>query len=318
MPKKVTKEEWIERANKAHNNFYDYSLVDYKGMDFKIKIICPIHGIFEQRSGDHIRGFGCFKCKYEKLAKERSKSLEKFISEAKQVHGEKYDYSKVVYINNHTKVCIICPEHGEFWQTPNKHLLGSGCIKCSKLKDKIRIDKINNKRHEIIKNEFIKKAIEIHGNIYEYLTNYVSSNDKIQIKCKQCNTIFYQKPHAHLIGQGCPVCNQSKGENRISKLLTERNIRFILQYIFKNCRGKKRPLPFDFYLPDYNTCIEYDGEHHFKPVCFNGSSLDKAEKRFEITKLNDEIKNKFCKQNVINLIRISYKDDIGSKLNILV
>ena len=126
MPKKKTKEEFIAKAKLVHGDKYDYSKVEYVGALTKVCIICPKHGEFCQEANSHLRGQGCPKCKYEK----QTCTTDEFIAKAKKIHGDKYDYSKVEYVNDRTKVCIICPKHGEFWQTPNHHLSGCGCPKC--------------------------------------------------------------------------------------------------------------------------------------------------------------------------------------------
>jgi len=119
---------------------------------------------------------------------------EEFIIKAIKIHGNKYDYSKVEYINLCTKITIICDSHGEFEQIPNNHLKG-GCKKCSfKLKTNTLIN-------------FINQANKIHNYIYDYsLCNYINCNEKINILCKSCNIYFLQKPYKHLTGQGCPKC----------------------------------------------------------------------------------------------------------------
>ena len=122
----LTLGEFIEKARKVHGNKYDYSKTEYNGIKNKVLIVCPEHGEFEQVAYDHLRGFKCSKCKND----EDRLSIEEFIEKAKEIHGDKYDYSKVEYVNNITKVCIICPEHGEFWQKPSHHLLGCGCKQC--------------------------------------------------------------------------------------------------------------------------------------------------------------------------------------------
>lgn len=123
---KLTREEFIELAKHVHNNFYTYDNLVYHGMKKKVTITCPIHGDFEQIAYDHIKGFKCEKCKYDK----NRDTLEGFITKARKIHGDKYDYSKVVYANNHTPITIVCPIHGDFQQTPTAHLLGCGCQKC--------------------------------------------------------------------------------------------------------------------------------------------------------------------------------------------
>ena len=121
-------------------------------------------------------------------------SNEDFIAKAYSLHGDKYDYSKVEYINSKTKVCIICPVHGEFWITPNEHLLGHGCKKCY------------HDRKKITTEEFIRRAKEIHGDKYDYSkVEYVNSFVKVCIICPKHGE-FWQTPHGHLKGNGCPKC----------------------------------------------------------------------------------------------------------------
>jgi phage FluMu protein Com len=123
--KKITIEEFIERSNLIHKNKYDYSLCEYKNWGSKVKIICPIHGVFEQEAGHHLKGTGCPHCFG------RYKTTEDFIKQAMLIHGNKYDYSKVNYINATTPIIIICPIHGEFKQIPNNHLQKNGCSLCT-------------------------------------------------------------------------------------------------------------------------------------------------------------------------------------------
>ena len=125
--KKLTTEEFIEKAKQIHGNKYDYSKVEYKGNKIKVCIICPEHGEFWQMPINHCsknNHNGCPICAKTIVANKLRKNNSYFIEKAKQIHGDKYDYSKVEYVNNRTKVCIICPEHGEFWQTPDNHLKG--------------------------------------------------------------------------------------------------------------------------------------------------------------------------------------------------
>lgn len=129
--KRLSTEQFIEQATEVHGDTYDYSLVDYKNSDTNIKIICKKHGVFEQTPYTHKKGSGCKKCHYENNNKSRQLTTEQFIKKARQVHGNKYDYSKTKYKNSKTKVKIICPEHGEFTKNPGKHFEGQGCKICS-------------------------------------------------------------------------------------------------------------------------------------------------------------------------------------------
>lgn len=125
------KDNFIEKAKLIHGDKYDYSKVNYIDNKTKVCIICPSHGEFYQTPNSHLSGYGCTKCKNDKLSQIKIKKVDNFIQDSKKIHGDKYDYSKVEYKGNKTKVCIICPEHGEFWQTPSNHLQGHACPICA-------------------------------------------------------------------------------------------------------------------------------------------------------------------------------------------
>lgn len=142
----LSTDKFIEKARKVHGNKYDYSKVDYKNSLTNICIICPEHGEFWQRPSSHLAGHTCLKCADLIRNNSRKYNKEKFIEKSIQVHGNKYDYSKVDYKNKNTKVCIICPKHGEFWQKPENHYYGHGCPVCneSKLEKTVREALIDN------------------------------------------------------------------------------------------------------------------------------------------------------------------------------
>lgn len=288
-------DSFIKKAIIKHENKYDYSFVEYKNSKSKIKIHCPIHGEFYQTPGKHLSGQGCPKCGTEILINSRRSNTEDFIIKAKQIHGEKYDYSLINYINNSTKVKIICPVHGIWEQKPEGHLNGKGCRKCSgseKLTTEI----------------FIRKSSDIHDNKYDYsLVNYTGHYDKVKINCP-VHGIFEQGAGSHLSGIGCPRCSESKGEKEIFNYLVQRGIVFETQKTFEGCHYKKK-LRFDFYLPEHNLCIEYDGKQHFEPIKYYG-----GQKGLEIIQTKDNIKVDFCKSNNINLLRIRFDDIIIDKL----
>lgn len=127
-PKKV-KENYAEtfptKANLKHNNKYDYSKVEYVNVKTKVTIICPEHGEFEQRPNDHLSGYSCPKC-----GGTQQLTTDDFIEKAKLIHGDKYDYSKSVYVKSHIKLTISCPLHGDWSVKPNNYLNGKGCPKC--------------------------------------------------------------------------------------------------------------------------------------------------------------------------------------------
>lgn len=235
--RRLTTEEFILRAKLVHGDRYDYSLTKIKTSKYKVKILCPEHGVFEQMPLNHtINKQNCPICAYNLniiTSKERASNTIEFITKAKLVHDDKYDYSLVNYTNKKTKVKIICPEHG----------------------------------------------------------------------------IFEQQPTYHLRPCGCPICNESKGEALITNQLKKHNISFIKQKTFSDCKIKNM-LPFDFYLTDYNICIEYDGEQHFKSIPVFGGDV-----RFKKQQITDSVKNKYCFNNNMPLIRIKYTDKIIYELN---
>lgn len=194
MPKKLTTEEFIRRARKTHGDKYDYSKVVYKNSGDKVCIVCPKHGDFYQRPSMHIKGNKCPKCALEERVKKRTSNKEQFVASARLIHGNKYDYSKVVYINNNTKVCITCPLHGEFLQRPADHLIGCGCRACA-----------GNKK--LTTQEFIENAKKVHGDKFDYTgVEYKGAHIPITIVCKDCGAIIKTTPHKHVVGGGCVNC----------------------------------------------------------------------------------------------------------------
>jgi very-short-patch-repair endonuclease len=286
---KLTTSIFIKNAKSIHGDKYDYSLVEYKNNKTKVKIICPEHGVFEQTPNSHIGlKTDCFKCVDSK------KNNNEFIDKSKSIHGDKYDYSLVEYKNNKTKVKIICPEHGVFEQRPNNHYK-CGCEKCSN-------------KHKPSNEEFITKCLNLHNNIYDYsLVEYKNAHSKIKIICKK-HGVFEQSASHHLRGAGCSNCKISKGEIKIKEWLDGKNIKYIQQYKFIDCKDIN-PLPFDFYLPEYNMCIEYDGRQHYEIIEIWG-----GEDGFIDTKKKDNIKNIYCKNNKIKLLRIKYSENVENKL----
>ena len=280
--------DFLEKAKKVHGDKYDYSKVNYKNSQTKVCIICPEHGEFWQTPANHLFGAGCKKCSAKEVHEKQKSTKENFINQAKNIHGDKYDYSKVEYINNKTKVCIICPEHGEFWQRPDKHLFCKrGCPKCGKTQ-------------KLTTEEFIKKAKDVHGEKYEYTkVDYKTTEKKVKIICKT-HGVYMQTPHAHLSGQGCPFCNLRLLEVEVSDFLNKNKIKFEVQKKFE-WLGKQS---LDFYLPDYKIAIECQGIQHFEPVTFFGGS-----DRFKIQVLSDKKKKELCEKNGIKLLYYTKFDE---------
>ena len=146
----------------------------------------------------------------------KAKDMVSFIEKARKVHGDKYDYSKVEYNGTTVKVCITCPNHGDFWQLPYVHIRGNGCPKCAG----------KNKTTE----DFIEAAKSIHNNKYDYSKiNYIDSTTKVPIICPK-HGIFWQTPKHHLGGHGCPVCKESNLEKEVRCLLEKNEIKYEISY----------------------------------------------------------------------------------------
>lgn len=190
MPKLVTTETFIEKARVIHGGKYYYDRVVYTTAKSKVQIVCPEHGVFFQTPSDHTNGCGCPKCS----AEAKTFTTEEFIKRAKMVHGNTYDYDKVEYVSNHSKVTIVCPKHGLFRQAPSVHLQASGCPKCAR-------DDIT-----LTPETFIQKANAIHCGTYNYdKVKYVNNHTKVTIVCS-LHGEFHQTPSNHLKGRGCSKC----------------------------------------------------------------------------------------------------------------
>lgn len=220
-----------------------------------------------------------------------------FISRAKEIHGSKYDYSEMEYVNKRTKLKIKCNTCGKyFYQSPLLHLKSKHCPYCFGT-------------YNYSKAEVLEQLRIMFGDKYEYLDieNYKNKHSYLIIRCKKCNRIFKQKLFIHKAGSGCRYCNSSKGECTIDDYLTKNNIVFYREKWFEDCRNKN-PLPFDFYLPDYNLCIEFQGQHHYlENRYFKHDTL-------KYRKYNDKIKREYCNKNGIKLLEIKYDENIIDKL----
>ena len=300
MTIKYTKEQFIRKAKLAHpNKNYNYSKVNYVNTQTKVTIICPVHGDFEQMAGSHLQGIGCRKCGHIKAHVNSHYTTDDFIKLSRQIHGIKYDYSKVKYINSQTKVLLICsiPGHGQFWQKPNNHIgLKHGCYKCRNIKI--------GEQSRYTKEQFIEKAKKIHGDRYDNsLVKYERNDKSVIIICKKHGQ-FKQAPiaHAGTHKQGCPKCQMSKGEQSLMNYFKSKGIKFRMQKIFPGCKDK-RYLKFDFYIKKWNLCIEWNGKQHYEEVDHFGGAEALANNI-----RRDSIKKDYCEENGIGIIWIRYDE----------
>lgn len=220
-----------------------------------------------------------------------------YIKQFNIIHDNKYTYDRKSFLTTRSKISIICPDHGLFTISLYRHILGEGCPECGNGKDKLDL--------------FIKRSKEIfpEGLKYENLV-YENFYSPVKLNCI-LHGEFEINPTDHIINhKGCPVCEKtSKGELIVEKYLVLNSIKYSPQHTFNDCKNVDK-LRFDFYLPDHNIIIEYDGQQHHKSVRKFGGKT-----KLIYVKNNDKIKNDYCVRNNIKLIRINYNDDILLKLN---
>lgn len=278
------KDMFQNESNKRHNS--EYEILEFTNGNLPVKIKHKICGfIFDQIGHRHLRGDGCFNCYGNKKM-----SKDEIIEKSKKIWKDEYEIlSKDINYSEKSKfrhkVCGY-----EYDQMVYSHLLGSGCPKCA-----------GNAKHT--KQSVQEKSNLIHNYEYKILSDPIGSKSKLRILHLSCGNEFSQVLSDHLSGCGCINCATSKGEKKIEKILKDLRIDFIKQKTFEGCRFKNR-LKFDFYIPEKNTCIEFDGEHHFKSIRYFG-----GKKAFEMQKIKDQIKNDFCKNNNIKLIRFRFDED---------
>jgi hypothetical protein len=307
MGKKLTAQDVINKFKSVHGSTYDYSLVDYQGDSKKVNIICRIHGIFEQQPGAHGRQKqGCPQCaKEETVARNKALSIGNggFIKRIEPIFGtDAFDYSKLDYQGAHKEVILICKKCGNIeTKAPSVWYLGFGCLKCR--------PKQHNPK-QITKEQFLERAIKIHGDRYDYSKiEYKSIYDEVEIVCSKHGS-FYQKPAIHLYAKSnCPECKITRGEERISQYLNNKGIKYIFQHKVKIDNSYHY---YDFYLPDQNIMIEFNGMQHYKPIKFFG-----GQEAFDYLQSRDKIKKQYCLDNQIKLLIFSYTelDQIETLLN---
>jgi very-short-patch-repair endonuclease len=287
MYTRKTNEEFIADAYLIHKDRYDYSLLDYKSNITKIKIICKKHGVFEQTPKNHLRGAGCIKC--NSVGKSKYKK-EEVIEKLESIYGENYEYPDFTFNSLDDEIKLVCKKHGDVVKKIKQHLK-YGCKKCY-------YEVVGSTLRTTI-DDFIKRANEKHSFKYDYSNVVIiPKNNQVEIICRKHGS-FFQDRKSHLGGNGCPTCSTSRGEILIENFLKENNINYQSQFQFSDCRYIN-PLRFDFYLHDYNICIEFDGVQHYAKDASESYYYD------ETVKIRDEIKTNYCKNNKIKLIRIKY------------
>ena len=302
-----TTEEFITELRDVHGDKYDYSKVEYVKNSVKVCVICPEHGEFFATPANLLKGRGCPKCAQLKRGATQRLSKNDFITKAREIHGDKYDYSKVKYVNSITNVCIICPEHGEFWQRPNVHLRGAGCPKC--------VGKNGTTE------EFIAKAKEVHGNKYDYSkVVYEYATKKVCIICPEHGE-FWQTPSDHLLGRGCPNCHYLLRDYKFNLLqefetefefraFLENNDINILQVILRNVEPKYEPLKRDIERALANS-------DDVNPIDYLEQKYSTESEEDENEGENEIVDNEPTIENVINNVDLDDDDAVTSVLTLV-
>lgn len=291
MAKRKTHEEFV--AEMAVENPNVMLLEKYTNSRVKLSCKCMTHQQkFEMTSRELLKGRGCEMCQRENRSKGQQKTHGEFVSDLKKINPSVEILGE--YVGSANKIACRCRIDGSLWEaTPNNLLRGSGCPECGL---KRRTEK-RAKTHE----EFVEDIKAINANI-KILGNYINSKTKLLCECQLDGHKWESTPSDLLNGYGCPRCNASKGEKTIESVLSTKEIKYKCQHTFIDCRHKYK-LRFDFYLPETQTAIEFDGIQHFKPIDFFG-----GQPAFEQQQKRDGIKDRYCKENNIKLIRIPYTE----------
>ena len=307
--KKIGCNYCLSIVKKTHNQFlkelYDVNpnieiLSEYINADSFITCKCLICGHIWESTPNRLLSAksGCRICGYKKLKDIKTKSDKDFLQELHYKHPHIIVVGK--YISAKTKILFRCSKCSEmFYMTPDSILHSKyGCPKCAQYS----ITKSQTKTHE----QFVLELKKINPNL-EPIEQYKTDHEKIKVKCKVHNFVWMVSPNKILHkNTGCPKCAVYKNEKKICDILDTLNIKYELQKRFKDCKDKQS-LPFDIYLYEYNILIEYDGEHHYIPIKRTANMTDEqALNNLKIVQYHDEIKNKYCKNNDIPLIRIPY------------
>lgn len=284
-----TTDSFIRKCKELYGDNYDFSNAQYIDSRKPVMFKCNRCGTVLYKSPNSIlSGNGI--CKFCD-GSGQVRNTKQFVLRAKEIHGDIFDYSNVVYVNSHSVIDIICPKHGVFKQSPNSHLRGRGCPKCY--------------GQFLTTKEYIEKAQKVHNNAYDYsLIEYHGSSSMLKIICPK-HGVFMQQAHNHLQGQGCPYCKSSHGEKRILSFLQNHKIIFHKEYKIPNDNlfCNRINLYVDFYLPQNNTIIEFHGKQHYKPIKWFG-----GEKKFKVQQERDMALRQYCKEHKIKLIEIPYTE----------
>lgn len=282
-----THEQFVEEVRNLNP---DITVVGtYKNSHTKIEFRCKEGHKWITTPSNVLAGKTCLTCANIQSSLRQRKSHEKFVEEVQILHPDITVIGK--YVNANTKIEFMCSK-GHIWKSAPSNLL-SGCS-CPFCKGE-KISALKFKTHEQFLGEVLELGIDV-----TVLGTYHSAREHILCRCNKCNHEWMITPNNLLRGFGCPKCKKSKGEQAVEEYLIAHNIVFETQKRFADCIDQ-RPLPFDFYLPEYNILIEYQGAQHYMATHRMGD-----EEKLIYRQKHDCIKRKYCKDKGINLLEIPY------------
>ena len=292
---------WESLVNSCKSKGYDIPLNknEYKNQNSLMTFNCPKHGKYKQSLCSHMQGkTGCKKCEFNKRHSNNLEwNMKKMYDYCKE-HNLDLPKEGQKYKNNSTKYTYICPKHGEYSQSWEKHRNGQiSCKQCSINNTLLNLNNLNNQCNT----QKLDIAINTFNNSGRFYGIFI---------CKVHNIKYRQRIDMHLRGQGCPVCKESHGEKYIRNYLDEHNIKYEPQKRFKDLKDKKL-LSYDFYLPKYNILIEYQGIQHYESISFNNKDKTDLEKQ----QLHDKLKREYAKNNGYKLLELHYSLDTQEKVN---
>lgn len=286
-PQKITQEDFINRCIEKYKDKYIFTNTVYSKMHDNIEVTCPIHGVFKRQAYAFLHGCECPECTRNKIVK----STESFITEASQIHNNFFDYTDTIYTNSQGYIKYRCPIHGIINQRASNHLK-YGCPKCAY--DKMRLSK----------EEYVEKAINVHGHDFDYTNSiYIGMEKPINITCNKKDRFgnthgeFITIARDHIYKKyGCPKCTESILEQEVRHLLINNKIEYTQHYRTQWLERKT----IDFFLPQYSIGIECQGIQHFKSIDYFG-----GDKMFIEQIERDNLKRKLCEEHGIKLLYYS-------------
>lgn len=304
---KMSTEEFVKRAREIHGDKYDYSLVEYVNAQTKVKIICPIHGIFEQKPSMHLQGQGCSRCFADRTSKRLRKTKEQFLQEMYELYGDQYDFTNSVYNGTHEQMTVVCKDHGEFVRTPHELLDGKGCHVCMP-------------NMMLNTQTFIQKARMVHGDRYSYdKVKYVDIHTKVCITCDKHGD-FWQEPNYHInCGNGCPFCGHEECGRKLSeqkrytqKQFEEQSIK-VHGHRYDYSQSRYIDSKHDVYVicPDHGGFWQNAGEHMCGagcPMCNRRNGEERVARYLKENNINFIEQHRIANDNLLSVNKVFVVD----------